>query len=260
MNNNIKAIFFDIDGTLVSFRTHCIPPDTVRTLDKLRQNGILLFIASGRHFISINNLGDQQFDGFVTINGGITLVDNQIIDRHSIDAEQIRKMNRYMREVRSMPCVYVLEDRLLMNYSNALAQQLFDLINFPVPPIGDLGSVEDEAVYQMIAFFAPHEEHEIMSMLDGCNAARWSPLFADVVPKGTSKVLGIEAIMRHFNLSRDNIMAFGDGGNDIEMLRYAHIGVAMGNAEQEVKAAADFVTTAVDDGGVAHAVEVLLNI
>lgn len=260
MTRNIKAIFFDIDGTLVSFRSHCIPPDTIATLDKLRAHGIRLFIASGRHIISINNLGDQQFDGFVTINGGITLVDGQIIDRHCIDTEQVRKMNRYMRTVRQMPCVYVLEDRLLMNYSNDTTQQLFDLINFPPPPIGDLESIADEPVYQMIAFFSQQEEPEIMAMLDECNSARWSPLFADVVPQGTSKVLGIEAIMRHFGLQRENIMAFGDGGNDIEMLRYAQIGVAMGNAEPTVKAEADYVTATVDDGGIAQAVNELLNI
>ena len=60
-------------------------------------------------------------------------------------------------------------------------------------------------------------------------------------------------MMRHFGLTREEVMAIGDGGNDIPMLRHAGTGVAMGNASDEVKAAADYVTTTVDGDGIAHA-------
>ena len=61
----IKAVFFDIDGTLVSFKTHKLPDSTVRALDLLREKGIKVFIATGRQLQSINNLGTQEFDGAV---------------------------------------------------------------------------------------------------------------------------------------------------------------------------------------------------
>lgn len=67
----IKAVFFDIDGTLVSFKTHKLPDSTVRALDLLREKGIKVFIATGRQLQSINNLGTQEFDGYVTLNGDI---------------------------------------------------------------------------------------------------------------------------------------------------------------------------------------------
>ena len=69
----IKAVFFDIDGTLVSFKTHKLPDSTVRALDLLREKGIKVFIATGRQLQSINNLGTQEFDGYVTLNGGYCL-------------------------------------------------------------------------------------------------------------------------------------------------------------------------------------------
>ena len=64
----IKAVFFDIDGTLVSFKTHKLPDSTVRALDLLREKGIKVFIATGRQLQSINNLGTQEFDGYVTLD------------------------------------------------------------------------------------------------------------------------------------------------------------------------------------------------
>ena len=71
----IKAVFFDIDGTLVSFKTHKLPDSTVRALDLLREKGIKVFIATGRQLQSINNLGTQEFDGYVTLIGGYRGVD-----------------------------------------------------------------------------------------------------------------------------------------------------------------------------------------
>ena len=65
----VKAIFFDIDGTLVSFETHKIPASTQEALKTLRDKGIKIFIATGRPQCLINNLGDLEFDGYITVNG-----------------------------------------------------------------------------------------------------------------------------------------------------------------------------------------------
>lgn len=79
----------------------------------------------------------------------------------------------------------------------------------------------------------------------------------DIIPATGSKEAGIRALIRHYGIAQDETMAFGDGGNDIEMLSYAGIGVAMGNASDEVKAAADFVTASVDEDGIYRAVSEL---
>ena len=86
----IKAVFFDIDGTLVSFKTHKLPDSTVRVLDLLREKGIKVFIATGRQLQSINNLGTQEFDGYVTLNGGYCLAGkDKVIYKHNIPSEDI---------------------------------------------------------------------------------------------------------------------------------------------------------------------------
>ena len=75
----------------------------------------------------------------------------------------------------------------------------------------------------------------------------------DVIPKGVDKAKGIAAVAAHFGFGMDECMAFGDGGNDIEMLKYAGTGIAMGNASDNVKASADHVTGSVDEDGIGMA-------
>lgn len=256
--NKIKAIFFDIDGTLVSFRTHSIPSSTSVALNKLRQKGIKLFIASGRQFGLINNLGQEHFDGYVTINGALTLVDNKIINHTPIPRTDIDAVNQILCSDKKFPCIFVTEKEILSNYTNNDVEEIKQLINFPNIPVGNIKDNTDD-VYQLIAFFRKEQEEEIMCKLPNCTTARWHPLFADVIASGVSKVTGIESVCKHFGIKQEEVMAFGDGGNDIEMLQWAGVGVAMGNANDEVKQIADFVTTSVDEDGILNAVQHFFN-
>ncbi len=251
---SIKAVFFDIDGTLVSFKTHSIPPSTIEALNKLRAAGIRIFIASGRHVSTINNLGDQKFDGMITINGGMTIVDGKIIDRHTIAREEIVSIVRYMNTQNNFPCCFVKDEGVVANRFNADTDTIFDMINFPLPKTVDINTLADSNIYQLIAFFRPEEEPTIMPYLPNCRSARWHELFTDIVPNNVSKVSGIEAIAKYYGFEQNEVAAFGDGGNDVEMLRWARLGIAMGNAEDSVKAQAHCVTTSVDDDGILNAV------
>ena len=88
-----------------------------------------------------------------------------------------------------------------------------------------------------------------------CVSSRWSPLMADINMRGVTKASGMDVFLRHYGIDRSRSMAFGDGGNDVAMLRAAGAGVAMGNACDEALAAADYVTASVDDDGIRRALE-----
>ena len=94
----------------------------------------------------------------------------------------------------------------------------------------------------MTPFITEEEEKEIRPSIPTCEIGRWYPSFADITAKGDTKQKGIDEIIRYFGIKLEETMAFGDGGNDITMLRHAAIGVAMGQAKENVKAAADYVT------------------
>ena len=152
----IKAVFFDIDGTLVSFKTHKLPDSTVRALDLLREKGIKVFIATGRQLQSINNLGTQEFDGYVTLNGGYCLAGkDKVIYKHNIPSEDIEALIRYQENEEAFPCALVEEDGIYQNYVDDSVRQLYDMLDFPHPPLRPLRGNGGKEVYQLIAFFSP---------------------------------------------------------------------------------------------------------
>jgi HAD-superfamily hydrolase, subfamily IIB len=252
----IKAIFFDIDGTLVSFKTHRIPDSTKKSIEKIRNKGIKVFIATGRHFSVINNLDNTEFDGYITLNGCYCLqgTDN-VIFKKSIDRSDIHNFIDYLQQRKDFPCLFVEEHTLSVNYIDHEMKYLMNLLKQDMMPVNTLDYYRDQELFQLTAFFKNSQEDEIMSLLPNCSAMRWYPTFADVIAKGVDKGIGIDQFCRYYGFSTEEVMAFGDGGNDIEMLRHAGIGIAMGNANDDVKQAADYVTDSVDNDGILKALQ-----
>lgn len=215
-----------------------------------------VFIATGRHRRSINNLGDLEFDGYVTLNGGYVFAGkDDVIYKHSIPDKDIEALVRYQEKEGEFPCAFVQEDEIFMNYTDKAVNDVFHLLNFPAPPIRPIEDIYGKTVYQLIAFFTAEQEKRIMKVLSHCESTRWNPLFTDIVPLGSSKRVGIDKMLEHYHIGLDECMAFGDGGNDIQMLSHVGIGVAMGNAAEDVMSAAGYVTTSVDENGVYNALK-----
>jgi Cof subfamily protein (haloacid dehalogenase superfamily) len=136
---------------------------------------------------------------------------------------------------------------------NEYMVSMMELVKFKPRPIVPAREFIGKEIFQLTAFFPVEREDEIMKHLPGCSATRWYPTFADIVARGVDKSTGLEKIGAYFGLSAAEMMAIGDGGNDISMLKYAGTSVAMGNADEEVKRAAGYVTTSVDDDGIGNA-------
>lgn len=251
----IKAIFFDVDGTLVSFKTHKIPEDTRQALRLAAANGIKLFVATGRQHLEAERvLPKELFDGFIALNGQYCYAGKEMVRKQAIDPGDLRVLVERLSHD-PYPCEFVEENRLYMNMVNDTVRKSHGEVALGLPPVEDISGVPNREIFQIVAFFDASQEEAEMSLLPHCEATRWSPLFTDIVPKGGSKRVGIEAMLRHFGLTAAEAMAFGDGGNDIPMLRYVSTGIAMGNASPDVKAAADDTTDSVDEGGVYHALK-----
>ena len=136
--------------------------------------------------------------------------------------------------------------------------RLRDQLEFQMPPVVDIDAMRDSQAFQIIALMPPANDAEVSALMPQCRLPRWHPAFTDIVSSANSKASGMEAICRHYGIRQEDTIAFGDGGNDIDMLQWAGIGIAMGNADDTVKQAADMVTTSVDDEGIEHAIDILL--
>ena len=251
----IKAIFFDIDGTLVSFETHRIPPSARNAIKGLQQKGIKIFVATGRHTSAINNLGDIRFDGYISINGGYcTVENNKCIYKNHIPKSDIEALVDFQKK-NPFPCLIMEEEEMFINYHNRDVDHMLKMLDFPKIKIRPLRESLYSDVLQVVSFFTEDREKDIMAILPGCESTRWYPLFTDIIPQGSHKGVGMDKILAYYNILPDETMAFGDGGNDMTMLRQAGTGIAMGNAEDKVKAIADYVTDTVDAHGIYKALK-----
>ncbi|MBQ0022258.1 MAG: Cof-type HAD-IIB family hydrolase [Prevotellaceae bacterium] len=258
--SNIKAVFFDIDGTLVSFATHTIPQSAIDAVHAIRQKGIKVFIATGRPRPFINNLGTLEYDGIMAVNGAsIILNDGTVIAHKNVDKADVQRMIDY-QEQHPIAVAYATDEEAFVTHYNESFREVFELLDLGTPQSRNPEEAMTMDIMQIIAFFTEADEPYIMhNVLPNCSAQRWHPFFADCIASGTDKATGIDDVARYFGFDISQTMAFGDGGNDKPMLRHAGIGVAMGNASDDVKACADIVTDSVDDDGVAKMLCRLLN-
>lgn len=149
----IKAIFFDIDGTLVSFNTHKIPESAKRSIEALRKKGIKVFIATGRHFSAINNLDNIEFDGYITMNGCYCLAEKkEVVFKKSIDPEDVNAFIDYLQQVNEFPCLFVEEHKLSLNYVDEDMKYLMILLNQEIAPIKELDYYRTKEMFQLTAF------------------------------------------------------------------------------------------------------------
>ncbi len=253
----IKALFFDIDGTLVSFETHAIPASTIEAIAAARAKGIKIFIATGRPKAIINNLTALTdrglIDGYVTMNGGYCTVGDEVIYKSAISPQSVQTMAVACR-AKGFPCIFVAEHTVAVCQDDEQVEEIFRRFlrvdNLYEKSIEEATS---QPIFQMTPFINAGEEAELMARMPDCESGRWYHAFTDITAKGNTKSKGIEEMIRYFGIGADETMAFGDGGNDVTMLRSAAVGVAMGNANDDVKQAADYVTASVDEDGIQKA-------
>lgn len=256
----VKAVFFDIDGTLVSFKTHAAPASTMRALHTLREKGVKLFIASGRPPVWLDVLREQlhdfPFDGYVLLNGQYcTDAAGQPFHVQPLPAGAFASLLPWLEANPDVVCSFVEMDYAYENRHTetvrATAQQAG--LYGPHAPVEDPVRALTHTTYQLNPYIPPERDAEFIAHAPGCKAVRWNDIFADVIPADGGKPEGVKRMLDHFGLTAAECMAFGDGGNDIEMLRFAGVGVAMGNAAPPVKAAADYVTDDIDADGLEKA-------
>ena len=244
---DIQAIFFDIDGTLVSFKTNRVPESTQAALAALRKRGIKLFIASGRPPIWAALLKKQldfTFDGQVLLNGQYCVdAAGQPFHQNPLPQRSLRTLLRWLEQHPDIVCDFMEADYVYQNR--------------PAPgtdrPLDDPARCLTHPTFQISPLVGPEADAEILAQAPGFKSARWKDSSTDLIPADGGKPAGMTQMLRRFGLGQEQCMAVGDGLNDIEMLRWAGVGVAMGNGGSAVKAAADWVTDDVDADGLAKA-------
>ena len=251
----IRAAFFDIDGTLVSFKTHSIPESAIETVRRLRAAGVKTFLSTGRNGDSTRFLMDTGlFDGEILLSGQLCLMNGETIFQNPVRPDDLEAAIAGA-ESGLFTLGFLSGHESFVSGVNGFVTDACSYAGMAIPRLAPAAEVRNYPVYQIHCYGLPGTEDALLRSAPGLTAVRWSSNFADVFPVGGGKDRGIEAACAALGISPAETMAFGDGENDISMLEYAGVGVAMGNAGENVKARADFVTHSVDEHGIAHAVE-----
>lgn len=241
----IKAIFFDIDGTILNGNKG-IPNSALLALDKLREKDIKAIICTGRGYSETKPLNLKGFDDYILLNGQICYdnKDNIVYKKPIKDKEKLIELFNSKK----FPFGLIDEKETYLNCIDDYVKSVHDSINLTMPVVKEYDGGD---IYQALAYgkVKDYIEKELPDFL----AVSWHFDGVDIVPKDSGKDKGIIEYCKLRNIDIKDTMSFGDGDNDREMLKTTGIGVAMGNAIDSVKVVADYITDRIDEDGIYNA-------
>lgn len=256
-----KVLAFDIDGTLTNSRKE-ITPETRAAILRAADMGCTIVIATGRPpqgvIRYVNELELPDNGGYVlALNGG--LLENcgtgTAISRTFLPMECYHEICAIAKEYNVNLMTYQGDDVISENIDdkyieiesriNGLGVKQVDnlekYLTFEVPKFLMLGDGD---------YLAGVEKKVHARLSDRLDVYRSEPFFLEVLPKGINKAATLEKLLNHLGCRREELMAFGDGYNDISMLKYAGMGVVMGNANDTVKKEGDYIAPSNDENGI----------
>lgn len=247
-----KYLFFDVDGTLYNDQK-IIPPSTIKALQLARQKGHEIGIATGRAPFMIKKLLEElNVNTYICFNGQYVVFNGQVIFTDGISSEKLQEILAFA-ESRCEPISYFNHEVMIASHPNDKnLEESLATLKYPYPPV-DRDFFMQNPVYQTLIFVDEEGEKAYREKFPELDIVRWHPVSCDVLPKGGSKARGIQKVMERMGISLEDIFVFGDGLNDIEMLRFVPNSVAMGNGHPEAKKAAKFETTSVNEDGIYNA-------
>lgn len=263
-----RFVAIDVDGTLLD-NNKKLSPYTKETIQRCIANGVTVCICTGRpvqtieRFTELLGVGEMLAIGempFILYNGAMVAVgrEHDIIFEQPLSETAGKELLLLGQELGSTLIAWS-KNKLYVNEFNTRIENYCTIT--PVEPllITDPDALAKQGITKMIWY---DEAERMPALIDALNAKpvrqeinyfTSNPLFLELVDKRCSKGLAIEQLIRHLGIPREETIAIGDGYNDIPMLEFAGLGIAMGNACDAVKAAADTVTDTNDNDGVAKA-------
>lgn len=256
----MAVVFFDIDGTLWD-ENMIVPESTKKAIKQLQDNGHRAFVCTGR---AMGNVSDSQFDeigfdGFVAACGNHVEMDGTILYERNMSYEDVKAIYDASRQYH-MPIIYEGTKYQWLDRAGFEGDSYIDYI---VEKLQDTAVYLDECELDEIhankfsALVKENTDYDAIkkSLKDRFDFLDHGGGIVEAVPVGTSKATGIEWLCKHLGVAINETYALGDSINDIEMLQFVGHSIAMGNASQVAKDAAEYVTTNIQQDGVLNALK-----
>lgn len=261
-----KIIALDIDGTLTNSQKE-LTPRTRYALIEAQKMGKKVVLASGRHPVGIYDIAKDllvdQYGGYImAFNGGqildcstgLTIVSKDFPQEYLSDILGVLKMSKLT--VHTYDDKRIITGGTLNDYSNIEK----DILKMEMVVVDDFMSAIPKKINKLLLSGEPTEIDRYNEILakryDGLlDVYKSAPYFLEIMPFGVTKGSMLPMLLEKLELTREELVAFGDNYNDMTMIGFAGLGVAMGNAVEDVKKIANYVCESNDDDGVAKTVE-----
>lgn len=270
-----KFVFIDIDGTLYDKASHCVPESAKTALKMAKERGHELFICTGRTKGMVESTYHQlPVSGFVYGCGAHIEKDGQLLFSVQFPKEEMDDLMDYFQK---HDIEYTLEGRDVSYFSEASMQVYMSYFCDKNPEMKErftsgimakkLAEVDEAGKQQVLKMaFQTKNEKALMEKLNNLSDKLTYFIYSDsfsgdiegeILVKGADKADSIDRVIEICKGNLEDTIAIGDSDNDISMIQKAGIGIAMGNACDSLKEAADYITTAVSEDGLYTAFEVM---
>lgn len=261
-----KLIVLDLDGTLTNSQK-VITPRNRETLIRVQEQGVRLVLASGRPTYGIvplaNELRMNEFGGFIlSYNGGeiINWETGEMIYENVLPNDIVPILYESARTHHLSILTYDGAEIVTENSKDPYVEKEAFLNKMAVRETNDfLTDITLPIAKCLIVGDAdkliPLESELSLRLQGKINVFRSEPYFLELVPQGIDKAQSLAVLLKELGISREEIIAIGDGYNDLSMIKFAGLGIAMGNAQEPVKKAADYITLSNEEDGVAEAID-----
>ena len=261
-----KLIALDMDGTVLGSDKK-LSPGTLSAIKQAMDRGIIVTISTGRPIVMMGNyreILDMVGTPIITYNGAkvVDPRDQRVLYQENLDKRAAADIFRRGEAFGTVQCVWS-NDRLYISKHNEKTEQYAEAGEVESALITDIDAILAQGITKILwiddaPVIARYQEELAGALPEGVTSCTSSPYFLEFFSNKASKGLALQFLGEYHTIAQSEIIAVGDADNDIPMLEYAGLGVAMGNATEAIKAGADFVTLTNDEGGVAHVIEKFL--
>jgi Cof subfamily protein (haloacid dehalogenase superfamily) len=248
---NDKIVFFDIDGTLLDHDKK-IPASTKEAVRQLQENGVHVAIATGRAPFMFEDVRKElNIHNYVSFNGQYVVFEEEVIYKNPLRPDLLHAFTNYAAEA-NIPLVFLDEKEMTATVENHMfIHESMQSLHMSHPPINPV-FYKDRDIYQALLFCEAGEEERFIHDYPDFHFIRWHNYSMDIIPKGGSKANGIEKFIERLGFKHDQVYAFGDGLNDMEMIQTVGTGIVMGNGHEDLKKIGKYVTKDVAEDGILH--------
>lgn len=265
-----QVLVLDLDGTLTNSKKE-ITPETRKALIEIQEAGKIVVLASGRPINGVAPLADElqmeKYGGYMLSFNGARITrcsTGEIVYNRTLPTEIIRPVWEFAKAIPGLDIVSYSDTEIYSGICpNRYVEIESKINNMDIISVDDFPSALTFPVNKLLICGEPEQLESIMPTLQAkyhglLNIYRSEPFFLEIMPRNIDKAKSLQKLLNSIGLTAEEMICCGDGYNDLSMIEYAGLGVAMANAQPIIKDSADFITRSNDEDGIIHVINLFM--